>query len=96
VGIRFPGSRRDILQGSLFQLLWSGTVKQLDRHGPHPSNDPNRPEFERAVKELDRVVQEGIVRSMEQHFSIVFCGMVKAGKSMFLNALMGVDSPIGW
>jgi len=33
--------------------------------------------------------QEAIIRSKNQHFSIAFCGTVKAGKSQFLNALMG-------
>jgi len=77
------------LQTSLFELLWSGTVEQLKQHNPHSSDDPERPEFERAVKELDTVLQEAIVRSKKQHFSIAFCGMVKAGKSLFLNAFMG-------
>ena len=79
----------DVLQTSLFELLWSGAVEQLKQHSPHSSDDPERPEFERAVKELDRVLQKAIVRSKKQHFSIAFCGMVKAGKSLFLNELMG-------
>jgi len=79
----------DVLQTSLFKLLWSGTVEQLKHHSPHASDDPEQPKFERAVEELERVLEEGIVRSKVQHFSIAFCGMVKAGKSMFLNALMG-------
>ena len=78
----------DSLQTSLFELLWCSTVEQLKQHGLY-SSDPERPEFERAVEELDRVLQEAIVRSKEQHFSIAFCGMVKAGKSMFLNVLLG-------
>jgi len=78
-----------VLQNSLFELLWSGTVGQLKQHSLHSSDDPERPEFERAAKELDRVLQEAIVRSKKPHFSIAFCGMVKAGKSLFLNELMG-------
>jgi len=35
--------------------------------------------------------QEVIIRSKNQHFSIAFCGMVKAGKSRFLNTLMGLS-----
>ena len=77
------------LQTSLFELLWSGTVEQLKRHNPYSSDDPERPEFERAVEELEMVLQEAILRSKKQHFAIAFCGMVKAGKSLFLNALMG-------
>jgi len=82
---------RDIaaLQTSLFELLWSGTVEQLKRHSAYFSNDPERPEFERAVEELEKALQEAIVRSKKQRFAIAFCGMVKAGKSLFLNALMG-------
>jgi len=86
-GLRVRGL--DNLQTSLFELLWSGTVEQLKQHNPHSSDDPERPEFERAVKELESVLQEAIVRSKKPHFSIALCGMVKAGKSLFLNALMG-------
>ena len=81
----------DVLQTSLFELLWSGTVEQLKQHNPHSSDDPERPEFERAVEDLDRVLRRAIVRSKKQHFSIAFCGAVKAGKSMILNALMGMS-----
>ena len=82
---------RDIaaLQTSLFELLWSGTVEQLKRHSAYSSDDPERPEFEKAVEELERALQEAIVRSKKQRFAIAFCGMIKAGKSLFLNALMG-------
>ena len=91
---RFNAQVRDIgaLQTLLFELLWSGTVeqlKQLKRHSAYSADDPERPEFERAVEELESALQEAIVRSKKQHFSIAFCGMVKAGKSLFLNALMG-------
>ena len=74
---------------SLFELLWSGTVEQLKHNNAYSSDDPERPEFERAVAELERALQEAVVRSKKQRFAIAFCGMVKAGKSMFLNALMG-------
>jgi len=77
------------LQTSLFELLWSGTVEQLKRHSAYSADDPERPEFERAVEELERALQEAIVRAKKQRFAIAFCGMVKAGKSLFLNALMG-------
>jgi len=91
---------RDIsaLQTLLFELLWSGTVEQLKRDSPYSSDDPERPEFERAVDELEKALQEAIVRSKRQRsaiaskrqrVAIAFCGMVKAGKSLFLNALMG-------
>ena len=77
------------LQTSLFELLWSGTVEQLKRHSAYSADDPERPEFERAVEELERALREAIVRSKKPGFAIAFCGMVKAGKSLFLNALMG-------
>ena len=84
---------RDIgaLQTSLLELLWSGTVEQLKRDSAsaYSADDPERPEFERAVEELERALQEAIVRSKKQRFAIAVCGMVKAGKSLFLNALMG-------
>jgi hypothetical protein len=77
------------IQSWFFQLLWSDAVETIRQHSPHSSDDPERPEFERAVEELERVLQEGIVRSNKQPVSIAFCGTVNAGKSLFLNALMG-------
>ena len=68
------------LQTSLFELLWSGTVEQLKRDSPYSSDHPERPEFERTAEKLERVLQEAIVRSKRQQFSIAFCGMVKPGK----------------
>jgi hypothetical protein len=79
----------DFMQAWLFQLLWSDTVEQIRQHSPHSSDDPERPEFETAVEELERVLQEGMVRSKKQPASIAFCGTVKADKSLFLNALIG-------
>ena len=81
----------DVLQTSLFGLLWSGTVEQLKQHSPHSSEDPERQVFERAVEDLERGLRRAILHSKKQHFSIVFCGMVKAGKSMILNAFMGLS-----
>jgi len=88
---RFNIQVRDLsaLQTWLFELLWSGTVEQLKRYSAYPADDPERQEFEKAVEELERTLQEAIVRSKKRRFTIAFCGMVKAGKSMFLNALMG-------
>ena len=88
---RFDPQIRDIaaLQTSLFELLWSGTVEQLKRDSAYSSDDPERPEFEKAVEELERALREAIVRSKKQGVTIAFCGMVKAGKSLFLNALIG-------
>ena len=77
------------LQTSLFELLWSGTIEQLKKRDAGSNNDPERPDFEKALVELERALQEVIVRSKKQRFAIAFCGMVKAGKSLFLNALMG-------
>ena len=59
-----------VLQTSLFEPLWSGTVEQLKQHSPHSSDNPERPEFERAVEDLDRMLQGAIVRSTKQHLSI--------------------------
>jgi hypothetical protein len=77
------------LQTSLFELLWSGTIEQLKKHEADATPDPERPEFEGALRELEKALQEAIVRAKKQRFAIAFCGMVKAGKSLFLNALMG-------
>ena len=78
------------LQTSLFELLWSGTIEHLKKRDADPTgNDPERQDFEKALMELEKALQEAIVRSKKQRFAIAFCGMVKAGKSLFLNALMG-------
>jgi hypothetical protein len=88
---RYNAQVRDLsaLQTSFFELLWSGTIEQLKRHSAYSADDPERPEFEKTVGELETALQEAIVRSKKQRFAIAFCGMVKAGKSLFLNALMG-------
>ena len=78
----------DTLTTSLFGLLWSDTVEQLKPHGPY-SGDPEGPEFKKAVEELEKELQGAIIRSKKERFAIAFCGMVNAGKSSFLNALMG-------
>ena len=77
------------LQTSLFGLFWSGTVEQLKKRDMNPSDDPEHTDFEKALMELEKVLQEAIIRSKKRRFVIAFCGMVKAGKSLFLNALMG-------
>ena len=82
---------RDIesLTSSFFGLLWSGMIEQLKNHSAYSPDDPERAEFQLKLVELERGLQEAIVRSRKQRFTIAFCGMVKAGKSLFLNALMG-------
>jgi hypothetical protein len=77
------------LETTLFELLWSRTIEQLKEREGDAAADPERPEFEKALLELEKALQEAIVRAKEQRFTIAFCGMVKAGKSLFLNALMG-------
>ena len=77
------------LQISLVDLLWSGTIEQLKKRDAYSSDDPERLEFEKSLGELEKELEESIVRSKKQRFAIAFCGMVKAGKSLFLNALMG-------
>ena len=78
-----------VFQASLFELFWSGTIEQLKRRDVNDGDDPERPEFERTVLELEKALREVIVRSRKQRFAIAFCGMVQAGKSLLLNALMG-------
>ncbi|KIJ60881.1 hypothetical protein HYDPIDRAFT_43073 [Hydnomerulius pinastri MD-312] len=41
------------------------------------------------LAELSSTIEKAVLREDNQKFSIAFCGMVKAGKSLFLNALMG-------
>ena len=87
----YNGQVRDLaaLQTSLFELFWSGTIEQLKKRGVNSGDDPEHTDFEKATTELEKALQEAIVRSKKRRFAIAFCGMVKAGKSLFLNALMG-------
>ena len=78
-----------VLKTSLLELLWSGLIEQLKRDSPYSSDDPKQPDFERTVGELERVIQNEMVRSRQQRFTIAFCGTAQADKSSFLNALMG-------
>jgi hypothetical protein len=48
-----------------------------------------RPERAELEKVLEKALQEGIVCAKKPYFSIAFCGVVKAGKSLFLNTFMG-------
>jgi hypothetical protein len=77
------------LQTSIFELLWSGTIEQLKRREVDAAADPERLELEKALLELEKALLEAIARAKKQRFTIAFCGMVKAGKSMFLNTLVG-------
>jgi len=88
---RYNGQVRGLaaLQTSLFELLWRGIVEHLRKHSAYSSDDPERPEFERVVEKLDRVLQGAIVHLKKQQFTIASCGTVEADKSLFLNALMG-------
>ena len=79
----------DTLKTSLFGFLCRGTVEQLKWHGPYSSDDPEGPKFKKAVEELEKELQGAILPSQKERFAIAFCGMVNAGKSLFLNALMG-------
>ena len=77
------------LQILLFELLWSRTVEQLKRHSVYSAGDAEQREFEGSLMELEKMLQDAIVRSKRQRFTVAFCGVVKAGKSLFLNALVG-------
>ncbi|KAG8824093.1 hypothetical protein FRC19_002548 [Serendipita sp. 401] len=77
------------LQTSLFELLWSSTIEQMKRHGDPDILALESSDFQRELIELEKALQESILRAKKQRFAIAFCGMVKAGKSLFLNALIG-------
>ena len=87
----YNGQVRELadLQTSLFELFWSGTIEQLKKLDVNSGDDPEHADFEKSLIELERALQEAIVRSKKRRFAIAFCGMVKAGKSLFLNALIG-------
>jgi hypothetical protein len=77
------------VQASLFELLWNETAEQLTRQSIYSTVDPERMNFESELAELKNGLQEAVVRSRKERFTIAFCGMVKSGKSLFLNALIG-------
>jgi hypothetical protein len=82
-------------QNALFEFLWSGTVEHMKRHmldannGANPAVDPEIKFIQEDLRDLERGLIESIQRYKRRRFSITFCGMVKAGKSLFLNALIG-------
>lgn len=82
------------LQTSLFEVLWTSTVEQLKRHGSswtdtREATNTEAIGFRSDLLDLEKGLQEAILRAKKQRFAIAFCGMVKAGKSLFLNALIG-------
>jgi hypothetical protein len=83
------------LQTTLFELLWSGTIEQLKQQNSRVTedssllSDPERKDLEIEFSELQAGLQDAIVLAKKQRFAIAFCGMVKAGKSLFLNSLIG-------
>ena len=84
-----PAKQLIDVQTTLFELIWSGTVPQLKKNLTRNINDPEHRECEVTLDQLDKSLQEVIARSKRPRFTISFYGMVKAGKSLFLNALIG-------
>ena len=86
---RVPANQLIDVQATLFELIWSGTVPQLKENLTRTTNDPEHREFEVILDQLDKSLQEVIVRLRRPKFTVSFYGMVKAGKSLFLNSLIG-------
>jgi hypothetical protein len=84
-----PASQLIDVQIPLFEFIWSGTIQQLKANPTHSTNDPEHREFEQILNQLDSSLQEVIARSKQPRFTLSFYGMVKAGKSLFLNSLIG-------
>ena len=84
-----PARQLTDVQTTLFELIWSGTVPQLKGNPTRRTNDPEHREFEVTLDQLDKSLQEVIVRLRRPKFTVSFYGMVKAGKSLFLNSLIG-------
>ena len=84
-----PAKQLIDVQTTLFELIWSGTVPQLKKNITRTTNDPEQREFEVTLDQLDKSLQEVIARSKRPRFTLSFYGMVKAGKSLFLNSLIG-------
>lgn len=84
-----PANQLVDVQITLFELIWSGTIQQLRGDTTRSSSDPEYKEFEQILDQLESSLQEVIARSRRPTFTLSFYGMVKAGKSLFLNALIG-------
>ena len=84
-----PANQLIDVQITLFELIWSGTIRQLRGSPTRNAGDPEHKEFGQFLDQLDSSLQEVIARSRRPRFTLSFYGMVKAGKSLFLNALIG-------
>jgi len=84
-----PANQLIDVQITLFELIWSGTIQQLRGNPTRSITDPEHRESEQILDQLDSSLQEVIARSRRPRFTLSFYGMVKAGKSLFLNALIG-------
>ncbi len=78
-------------QIALFELVWSGTVEHLKGNPTHNVEDPEYKGLQQTLDQLDKSLQEAIARSQQPRFALSFYGMVKAGKSLFLNSMIGKD-----
>jgi hypothetical protein len=81
---------------------WKAPVNVTSESAPTqepPAYSPQEPEPKLAssqetvneLENLDRNIQTSISRAKKPIFTTAFCGMVKAGKSLFLNALIGTS-----
>jgi hypothetical protein len=84
-----PANQLIDVQITLFELIWSGTIRQLRGNPTRNAGDPEHKEFGQILDQLDSSLQDVIARSRRPRFTLSFYGMVKAGKSLFLNALIG-------
>ena len=84
-----PAKQLIDVQTTLLELIWSGTVPQLKGNLTRSTNNPEHREFEVILDQLDKFLRDVIARSKRPKFTISFYGMVKAGRSLFLNSLIG-------
>ena len=77
------------VQITLFELIWSGTIRQLGENPTRNADDPEHTEFGQILDQLDSSLQDVIARSRRPRFTLSFYGMAKAGKTSLLNALIG-------
>ena len=85
------GSSSPLLEAqiALFELVWSGTVQHLKGNPTHNAEDPEYTELQQTLDQLDKSLQAVIARSQQHRYALSFYGMVQAGKSLFLNAMIG-------
>ncbi|KDR69840.1 hypothetical protein GALMADRAFT_230492 [Galerina marginata CBS 339.88] len=76
------------IQRHTMELLWAACIPQMESEELKFARSGDERISDNGLKELSSALKSAVARADKQSFSIAFCGMVKAGKSLFLNAMM--------